>query len=168
MTRPAGRKNRLPDLGPRGEGWVVGQLLLLGLLLVVSLPRLVDLSPRSTLDGGWLVAGAGALISAGFVLLTAFRGLGRSLTPMPRPRDDATLVVSGIFATIRHPIYASLILGGLGWSALTRSLPAAGVSLLLAAFLDVKARREEAWLADRYPGYRAYASRTRRFLPRVY
>ena len=167
MARPAGR-NRLPDLGPRGEGWVLGQFVLLGLLVLVSLPRLPELSPRTALDGAWLVAGACAMISAALLLGAAFRALGRSLTPLPRPRHDASLVESGIYGAIRHPIYASLILGGFGWSAFTRSLPATGIALLLAAYLDVKARREEAWLADRYPGYGAYAERTKRFLPRVY
>jgi protein-S-isoprenylcysteine O-methyltransferase Ste14 len=42
------------------------------------------------------------------------------------------------------------------------------LALGLAAVLDLKARREEAWLVVRYPGYAAYARRTRRFLPGLY
>ena len=33
-------------------------------------------------------------------------------------------------------------------------------------FFHVKARWEEAQLAERYPGYREYAARTPRFIPR--
>ncbi len=158
----------LPDLGPHGEGWVIGQFLLLGLLVVVSLPGLVDLRPGTLVAWVSLVAGALALATAGWVIFAGFRDLGRNLTPMPRPLDDAVLVEHGIYATIRHPIYAGLILGGLGWSAVTRSLPAAAVTVGLAIFFDLKARREEAWLVDRYPGYLAYSERSSRFVPRVY
>lgn len=164
--RAAGQ--RLPDLGPRGEGWVLGQFVLFGLLFAVSLPSLAGISPRTLLDWSVVAIGAGGMVVAAWVVGTAFRDLGRNLTPVPRPRDDAVLVEHGIYATLRHPIYAGLILGGFGWSAVARSLPAVGVTLLLALYLDLKARREEAWLSDRYPGYDAYRRRTRRFLPRVY
>jgi protein-S-isoprenylcysteine O-methyltransferase Ste14 len=165
---PLGGHQRLPDLGPRGEGWVLGQLLLFGLLVAVSLPGLSNLAPRSLLDWLALTAGLAAMLAAGGLVLAAFRELGRNLTPMPRPRDDAVLVETGIYASIRHPIYAGLILGGIGWSAFSRSLPAAGVTLILAIYFDLKSRREEAWLADRFPGYAAYRDRTRRFVPRAY
>ena len=167
MARRAGRRN-LPDLGPRGEGWVLGQFLLLGLLVAVSTPSLARIGPGTLLDWSALVIGATLMAGAGWVVLAGFRDLGRNLTPMPRPRDDAALVEHGIYASVRHPIYAGLILGGLGWSAATRSLAAAGVTLLLAIYLDLKSRREEAWLTDRYPGYDAYRKRTRRLVPRIY
>jgi protein-S-isoprenylcysteine O-methyltransferase Ste14 len=41
-------------------------------------------------------------------------------------------------------------------------------SLLLVEDLDLKARREEAWLSERYPEYAAYARHTHRFVPGVY
>ena len=47
------------------------------------------------------------------------------------------------------------------------------VGLLLTAvlvlFVELKSRREEQWLAERYPGYADYRRRTpRRFVPFVY
>ncbi len=165
---PRGGRQHLPDLGPRGEGWVLGQLLLIGLLVAVSLPNIAHIAPHALLDWLALTAGAAAMGAAALVLLAAFRDLGRNLTPLPRPRHDAILVEIGIYARIRHPIYAGLILGAFGWSACTRSLPALAVTMALAIYFDLKSRREEAWLADRYPGYPAYRRGTRRFVPRVY
>jgi protein-S-isoprenylcysteine O-methyltransferase Ste14 len=164
----AARRRRLPDLGPRGEGWVIAQLALIGLLVFVSLPGLNALWPGDL--PGWLAfaAGAVALLLAGWTEIRALRDLGRSLTPLPRPRDDAELVDSGIYARLRHPMYAGLILAALGWSALTRSLPAFAVAILLALLLDAKSRREEDWLVERYPTYPAYRLRSKRFLPGVY
>jgi protein-S-isoprenylcysteine O-methyltransferase Ste14 len=137
-------------------------------VLLACLPGLAHLGPRSAAE--WVAVGAGiaGIVAGGLVVLSGFRDLGPSLTPMPRPRDDAGLVEGGIYAWIRHPIYAGLILGALGCSAVARSLLAVTVTLLLAIFLDLKSRREEGWLADRYPGYDAYRRRTRRFLPGIY
>ena len=146
----------------------MGQFVLLGILLVVSLPSLARLAPRSLAD--WLLIGFGgaAMVAAGGVVIAGLRGLGAGLTPMPRPREGAVLVEHGVYAVVRHPIYAGLVLGSLGWSAVTRSLLAAGVALLLGIYFDIKSRREEAWLAERYPGYDGYRSRTRRFVPFIY
>ena len=159
---------RLPDLGARGEGWVIGQFILLGLVFLVSLPGIAHLAPDGVTSWLALLGGIAALIVAGVVVALGFRGLGPSLTPLPRPRDDAELVDSGVYARIRHPIYGGLILAALGWATLTRSLPAIGIAVLLAIFLDAKARREERWLLERYEAYVAYRGRTKRFLPGIY
>lgn len=167
MAPRAGRR-RLPDLGPRGEGWVLGQFVILLLLVAVGYPNLVAAAPLGTLDWLEITVGAAGLAAAAGVVLAGFRDLGPNLTPMPRPRDDAVLVEGGIYAHVRHPIYAGLILGAFGWCAVTRSLPDIGVALLLAIYLDQKSRREEAWLADRYPEYGAYRARTRHFVRGIY
>jgi protein-S-isoprenylcysteine O-methyltransferase Ste14 len=41
-------------------------------------------------------------------------------------------------------------------------------ALLLGCFFDLKARREEAWLLDAYPGYAAYRARVRKLVPFIY
>jgi protein-S-isoprenylcysteine O-methyltransferase Ste14 len=77
-------------------------------------------------------------------------------------------VESGVYRYLRHPIYAGLVLAGLGWGLVTAAPAAIALTLLLLVWLDLKARREEAWLAARHPGYEAYRARTRKFLPFVY
>ncbi len=165
---PASRRaGRLPDLGPRGEGWVAGQFLLLALLVWLGAPGLSSLPPSLV---GWLRAGAGlAVMGLGaWLILQGFNDLGDSLTPVPRPRSNAQLVETGIYRRLRHPIYAGLMAGAIGWAGLTAKLGALLVAVLLAAFLDAKARREEAWLLDRYAGYAEYRRRTKRFVPGIY
>jgi protein-S-isoprenylcysteine O-methyltransferase Ste14 len=156
-----------PDLGPRGEGWVVGQFVLLGLLAVLGAPGLAAL-PSSFVGWVRITAGLAAMVLGGWLIVRGFADLGDSLTPMPRPRTDAHLVEAGIYRRLRHPIYAGLIWAALGWAAVSGRLGALLVAALLAAFLDAKARREEAWLMDRYPEYADYRRRSKRFVPAVY
>ena len=154
--------SRLPALGPRGEGWVVIQIVLLPAVAFAGLVDPLAVTPPPAI--AWLVGLA--LMAAGALLLgRALLDLGRNLTPVPHPRDDARLVVSGIYAHVRHPIYGGIILTAFGWSLASASLLTLGLAAVLAVFFGLKSEREEAWLRERYAGYEAYAAGTRRFVP---
>ena len=154
---------RLPRLGPRGEGWVAIQMVLLAL---------------TGAAGWWLgpswsgevravsTVGGAAGILAGLAL--AFRGardLRGALTPLPYPRADAHLVETGVYRLVRHPIYGGLVLAGFGWGLVMASIPALLTAIVLLGFFELKSRREEVWLEARFPGYAAYRTRTRRLIP---
>jgi protein-S-isoprenylcysteine O-methyltransferase Ste14 len=158
----------LPDLGPRGEGWVALQVV--GFALVAGAGLLLPGAagdPLATLVpalGGLLIWAGGAL---------ALWGLGglqeaNALTAVPHPRAGARLVDSGAYRLVRHPIYGGLILGALGWAMVRLSLPALLAAVYLVAVFELKRRREEAWLMERYPTYAAYRHRTRALIPFLY
>jgi protein-S-isoprenylcysteine O-methyltransferase Ste14 len=157
---------RLPDLGRRGEGWFAIQV---GLLVLVLLAGLLAADAWSGVAAqvGWL-AGLLLLAAGGGLAAWGLAGLGLGLSPLPRPRDGAELVESGAYGLVRHPVYGGLIIGSVGFGLLTASLLALLLAALLAAFLDLKARREEAWLRDHYAGYAAYMAGTRRLIPWLY
>ncbi len=161
-------RSRIPALGPRGEGWVAGQLVLLLAVAITGAFALRD--PALTGPTRWVVAAAGLALIAlgGTVTMAGLRDLGPNLTATPRPRPGGQLVAGGIYRYLRHPIYAGICAGALGWSFLAASPIAAILALALAGWFDLKARREEQWLAEHYPDYAAFASRTRRFIPGVY
>jgi protein-S-isoprenylcysteine O-methyltransferase Ste14 len=153
----------LPSLGPRGEGWVLIQGLLLVVVAAAGWSLGPDWSGPPRLIG--IVVGI-VLIASGIVL--AVRGvvdLGGALTPLPRPRDGAELVETGAYAFVRHPIYGGLILAAFGWAIVQASIVAVAFAVVLAAFLRLKSAREEAWLEQRFPAYAAYRARTRRLIP---
>jgi protein-S-isoprenylcysteine O-methyltransferase Ste14 len=155
---------RLPSLGPRGEGWVLVQ----GILLVAVGAAGVN----GLFNPGWTGAPRVATTVAGLVLLTqgavqirrGARDLGPNFTPLPRPVGDATLVEAGIYDRVRHPIYGGLIMAGLGWTLLASSPAGLVVAALLIPFLWLKSSVEEQWLEERFPSYPDYRRRTRRFI----
>lgn len=86
----------------------------------------------------------------------------------PELRSGARLVTGGPYRWIRHPMYASVLLG---MGALVYADPRPWRVMLLVALLLVlmtKAAREEAYLRAAFPEYSAYASRTWRLVPFVY
>jgi protein-S-isoprenylcysteine O-methyltransferase Ste14 len=99
-----------------------------------------------------------AVLGAGLAAW-AIRTMGRSLTPFPTPAPHATLVDSGPFRFLRHPIYVG---GSLVFAGLSLVLSAWGLvpTALLGGFWILKARTEEARLLARFPEYAEYRGKT--------
>jgi protein-S-isoprenylcysteine O-methyltransferase Ste14 len=115
----------------------------------------------------WLARFASAVEVAGWaVLLVALVNLGRSLTPLPIPREHATLKTNGLYRLVRHPVYSGVLAIAFGAATASGSLVKLGLALALLALFTGKARWEEELLHERYAGYADYAARTPRFLPR--
>lgn len=115
-----------------------------------------------------IISGIMALTGGVILVVRGMADLRGALTPLPRPRDGSELTETGVYSLARHPIYGGLILGSLGWSLLQASLAALVVSAAIWGFFVLKSSREEAWLQERYTGYAAYRTRTRRFIPWIY
>ncbi len=139
------------------------QFVLLGVLLTA--PRLPDpygaLTPFISLLGLTLMAVAGA------ILLVSFVALGNSLTASPLPKQRGTLVTTGLYSYVRHPIYSGLLLLSLGVVLDAGWWPQAVVALMLFLLLRIKAQFEETLLRKAYPRYAAYAAKTPMFFPRL-
>lgn len=150
----------------RGGGWVLAQGLVLAALVLT--PMETGASRALSLDQPLQVAGMLAVFAGVALSLAGALTLGRALTPFPRPRAKAPLKQRGVYAWVRHPIYAGILLAALGWSLWWLSAAGVFATLLAAVFFDRKAAREEAWLSARHRAYRAYRKRVKKFIPGVY
>lgn len=158
--------SRIPSLGPRGEGWVALQALLLLLIVAAGLGASDAWAGPAALVGA--IGGVSLIVPGGVLAVRGVLDLGRGLTPMPRPRDGSQLVQAGAYQLARHPIYGGLTFAAAGWGLLMASPLALVLSVVLLGFFDLKSRREEVWLTERYPDYAAYRDRTRRLIPGLY
>ena len=110
-----------------------------------------------------VLIGIGALLTLGGVV-----ALGRWLTPFPQPLPESKLRTDGAYALVRHPLYTGILIMALGWSLMTHSLAGLVFDVMLFVFFDRKAAREEAWLAEKFPDYKAYSKRVKKLVPWVY
>lgn len=152
--------------GSRGEWLVTAQLVLMALVFlgprtVRGLPAL-PFPPASRWAGLLLMLGGGALLVAGVIRL------GSGLTPLPYPKEGATLARTGPYAIVRHPMYGGGLALALGWALWVRGWLTLGYVCALFVLLDLKSRREERWLAERFPGYPDYQKRVKRLVPFIY
>ncbi len=147
----------------KGGAWVVAQFVVMAAWLIVTPLG----HPLARSPGLWIAAavlfGLGAVAGVAGTLV-----LGKNRTPFPKPRKDSSLVQTGIYAFVRHPLYSSLIALSFGWACLWGSGVGVAIAIVQALLLDAKARREELWLRTQFPEYAAYAARVRRLIPRIY
>jgi len=154
--------------GARGEWYVVIQAVLFALVLLG--PRTWPGWPAWGMPYTWAgrIAGLAAGAVGGLLALAAVRGLGTSLTAVPYPKDDATLVVTGPYGLVRHPIYSGLVLAAFGWALLVNGWLTLIYALILFLFFDIKSRREERWLQQKYCDYAAYQRCVHKLIPLIY
>jgi protein-S-isoprenylcysteine O-methyltransferase Ste14 len=156
---------RPPQLGSRGQGWVLLQGVIFGAFAAAAAwgPPWPAHVHQALLVVGMLVASLGAALT-----IASFVNLGKSLTPMPKPLEGARMKTTGAYALARHPIYGGLVLA-LAGGALTSSPVALIPVACLALLFEGKRRVEEAWLIAHYSEYPEYMRRVRRvFLPYVW
>ena len=149
-------------MGKRGEGWFVLQMVLFAVIALA--PRGVNaVFPAWLRLLGVMLIGAGGLFGT-WAMIT----LGSNLTPYPKPVENGHLVTIGPYRLVRHPIYTGLILATLGLTLARASAVGLALTMLLLLFFDLKSRREEQWLRERYPGYDSYQRRVRKLIPWLY
>ena len=146
-----------------GVLWVAGQMLI---FLAIGAAYVLQDSLARTAPG--LVGVVGVLMAvvglAG--MLWSARSLGRGLTAVPEPVAGATLIVSGPYRWVRHPMYAAVFLLFAGFALYLGSPIAVALSVALLAYFWLKSGYEEKQLRIVYPDYRSYRQRVRsRFFP---
>jgi len=112
----------------------------------------------------WLAAAA----AVAFLLLTiqCWRRMGRDWR-MDISDRNTSLITDGLFAKVRHPIYAFSIALMIATAIVLPSVAMLIVAAAHIALMNIKARSEEAHLARLHGDvYRRYVERTGRFVPR--
>lgn len=150
-----------------GVGFVVVQAILLGLLFFG--PVRLNAGEACGVQNALLqwLGYAVFIVGSSIAILAAFH-LGKNLTPMPKPKDNAELVQTGLYRWVRHPIYFGVIVLALGWGLIQQTLLVWIYVLVLMVFFDIKSRKEEQWLCERFPEYPEYQGRVRKLVPWIY
>ena len=150
----------------RGGWWVVTQVVLVGLyaLAILGTPGIdegIGLGFARIVGVG--MAAVGAVIGGWALAL-----LGRNFTIYPDPVDGATLVDSGPYRLVRHPMYLAVVLGFVGLGLAVLNTAAVAVGLVFIPFFGAMLGFEEDRLVEKIAGYRSYRSAIpNRIIPRL-
>jgi protein-S-isoprenylcysteine O-methyltransferase Ste14 len=155
-----------PGLIRRGLSFC-GLMGFAGLFAYLVWPRSMAFSmipvPTQLRWAGLLVAVAGVL-GAWWVLRT----LGNNITRTVRTRENATLVTTGPYRFIRHPLYTNGALLFCALALVTRSWWFLAWIAPAFVLLAIRTSQEEQHLETKFgSAWRAYASGTGRFIPKL-
>ena len=146
----------------KGTGFVIAQLLLIGVYLLSPRYRLFELPNVIS----W-VAIAG--FAPGLVLMTpAALQLNRHLSPFPSPKAKSRLITSGAYNYVRHPIYTGISLSAFTWAIEKGNPIQLSLATPLAGLLHFKAIHDEKLLIEAFEDYPDYQSKTGRLMPRLF
>jgi protein-S-isoprenylcysteine O-methyltransferase Ste14 len=139
-----------------GVAWVIAQ----GALFAIFVGAVVFGESVNEVPGlifvqitGLVVAAAGAALSVWSLMQH-----GWSVSPFPRPVDDAHLVESGPYRYVRHPMYSGIIVFTLGVGLAYANPVVLLTSFTFLVFFMAKTGSEEEMLVEKVPGYRSYRS----------
>ena len=168
-----GRSRKIPVVDDRKGKWEI---------LFVSLVSMTMLIPMVAMFSSLLAIADYQLYLTPFILGTlsmiaffwlfhrSHKDLGTNWSISLEIRENHSLVTSGVYTYIRHPMYSALFLYSVGQTLLCPNW-IAGPSVLAAFTLAYVFRvgHEERMMVDRFgEEYNAYMKRTRRLIPGVY
>lgn len=104
-------------------------------------------------------------VGVGIIFISMFH-LQDNLSPFPTPKDNSSLITSGIFAFIRHPIYLGILMTTFFLSLYLQSGYKLIISLFLLILFYSKSIYEEKKLTQKFPEYQDYKKHTGRFWPK--
>ena len=149
---------RLPYL-VSGRSWLLVCLQLVSLLyLAISAPVMA-----AHLSGLFIELAGIILAGSGLMKLN-----WKSFSVFPEPRPDGQLETGGIYAFIRHPMYAGVFLIA---STLVWEYPSAlriACLILLGTVFILKINIEEAYLEKKYPSFQSWKKTSNRLIPFVW
>jgi protein-S-isoprenylcysteine O-methyltransferase Ste14 len=142
--------------------------LLVGLQFVcmLLLPALaLPVLRQGNIPPATLLLGGAALALMAWTLLHNRLG---NFNIRPLPKTYGSLVTSGPYRWIRHPMYTAVLLGGAALALMSAPAPGWTVWAGLALVLFVKSTFEERWMREQHPAYRDYATQSKRFVPLIF
>jgi protein-S-isoprenylcysteine O-methyltransferase Ste14 len=132
-------------------------------LTAVCLIPIFMLLERAPANIGFNSAAVVLALVANIMSVVTVSYLGRSLSIMPEARS---LVTSGPYALVRHPLYLCEMIGVFAMVLQYRSLLAVGLLVVFVSVQILRGRVEEAVLVRAFPDFSSYQARTSFLVPR--
>ena len=133
---------------------VISQFIIIALHLIKF-----NLLNQKLIQGEFLILNyiSNFLITLSLIIIVfSVKELWKSLSPMPRPKENSKLITSGIYRLFRHPMYYSLII--ISFSFFIKSLTIYNLilSILLTFIISNKINIEEEYLTKKFHNYISY------------
>ena len=157
-------------MSSKSKGWiyVTVQIVLIAAVILFSMRDFLGIIPYNFAIKitGLIIFISGILLMA--IQLFTFSRFGQIMTPNPVPPDGYSLIQSGFYKYVRHPMYSAALFTLLGIVIYYHSIAGFLVWMITVLFIIWKIRFEEINLIQKFPEYKVYQSKTRKLIPSIY
>jgi len=144
----------------------VKDIMFVSIQLVLFVLYIIPASSATFNLPQWLHYVALVLAATGLMGITlAIVQLNKNLTPFPTPKASGTLIQTGLYRYVRHPIYSGIIVMAIGFGVFQESAWKLALGVMLWILFYFKSRYEETLLVKQYPDYEQYRAHSSRFFP---
>ena len=111
------------------------------------------------------IIGTIMIVSGAVINILGRKQLGRNWANHIKIYDNHTLITKGVYSIARHPLYSSIMLMLFGGSvAYANWLCAVLTAVVFIPMMNYRAKQEEEMLMGKFPEYKEYMKKVRRFL----
>jgi len=116
-----------------------------------------------------ILTGATVILFGCLMNITGRFNLGKNWANQIKIFKEHTLVQSGMYRVVRHPLYASIILMFFGACIVYRNIVSfSAVTIIFIPFMYYRAKQEEILLVNKFPNYIEYRNKTGMFFPKIH
>lgn len=136
-------------------------------LILVSKVGIIGLTSELTKQI-MMILGTAMIIVGCMANITGRFNLGKNWANQIKIYKEHTLVQTGMYSIVRHPLYSSIILMFYGGCLVYRNIAAfLAVSLVFIPFMYYRAKQEEALLLQSFSAYEEYKKKTGMLFPKI-
>ncbi|HIC44648.1 MAG TPA: isoprenylcysteine carboxylmethyltransferase family protein [Sulfurimonas sp.] len=114
---------------------------------------------------GWIVSFICLSLAIKLLLWTAQHNKLGNFNIVPEIKEGGQLIQTGPYKFIRHPMYTSVLLIGLGTLAYSFAFFKIIIMFVLVLVMVIKAKREEGFWCESSSKYKSYQEKTKMFIP---
>jgi protein-S-isoprenylcysteine O-methyltransferase Ste14 len=111
------------------------------------------------------IAGLAITIIGFVIILVAILQLNVNLSPFPTPTKNGSLLKTGVYKYVRHPIYSGILMAAAGFSFYSNDGCRILITLALLLLFYFKSNYEEKLLKKQFSDYAVYMLKTGKFFP---
>lgn len=169
QTSPFGLTRAVRDPHRRGEDLTaITRAHVTLIFLILLLAPLLNSYLSIEVSNKGLIAGSILGILGLAIGIASKISLGRNFRVYAAPRRSGSLVTTGIYSKVRHPMYTGVVIGLAGYILAWGAYHVWPLWIACAILYTIKGIKEDKILEAKFPEYKPYKNNTNRFVPYLF
>ena len=142
--------------------------ILITFSLALTIPACEVLFLHRVINHFFFWLGAAMCLTGTYIRVKGQLELQHGFSTRIEKQENHTLITTGLYSLVRHPLYLALVLFLIGASFMLSSYYSWIMIIINAYTLKIRIDKEEAFLIENFPAYEDYQKRTKKIIPFIW